>query len=146
MQGYFLFSLENAFALMCAIFAFSQGDRGERLGAIWLALDLAGGTIINFLRIDSPALHLLEDGIFAVGLLPLAVIYVSYWIGAVTLLAAGLFALEALYLINDWPADGGYMLTNNLLWIAVPLTFLVSGFCHYVRRKRRVDSTVAASG
>lgn len=148
MKAIILFAIEYVLAFGCAVFAFRQGARAERLGAIWLAIDLIGGAVINLLRIDSPTLHLLEDGVFAVGLLPLAIIYVSYWVGAATLLAAALFSLEALYLVNDWAVDDTYMMVNNGLWLALPLTFLISGVSNYLRRKRaehRRDGGVPAS-
>jgi hypothetical protein len=144
MKAFAVFAIEYLLAFGCAAFAFRQGDRPERLGAILLVIDLIGGATINLLRLDSPTLYLIEDGVFAVGLLPLAVIYVSYWIGAATLLAAALFSLEALYLVNDWTLDNTYMRINNGLWLALPLTFLISGICNWLRRRRDAASISAA--
>jgi hypothetical protein len=73
------------------------------------------------------------------------VIYVSYWIGVVTLLATGLFSLEALYLVNDWPKDIAYIWANNLLWLALPLVFFTSGIFNFLRQRRAKARPVGAA-
>lgn len=124
--------------IMCAsaAFAYNEGGRGDRLGAIWYGVNIVVGAGFNLVGLASPTAHLTSDGIFAIGLLPLAVIYASYWVGAVTLIAAALFSLEALYLINEWPIDAAYAAANNALCIAIPLVLLVSGVSNRWRRRR----------
>jgi hypothetical protein len=97
---------------------------------------MAVGAVLGFTGYDAPVVHLVEDGVFAVGLLPLAMIFVSYWIGLVTLIAAALFSLEAIYLLNDWPTDLTYAWVNNTLWLSVPLVFLSAGGANLLRKRR----------
>jgi hypothetical protein len=136
MQTYPLVAAEYLVMGACAAFAFKQGGRAEQLGATWFALNLAANIFTSVLGRDSPVVHLVEDGVFAVGLLPMAMIFVSYWIGLVTLIAAALFSLEALYLLNDWSADLTYAWVNNCLWLAVPLVFLSAGWTNFLRHRR----------
>lgn len=138
MQTYPLVAAEYAVMAVCAAFAYKQGDRAERLGAVWFALNLAVNiaTSIFGLGGDGAVIHLIEDGIFAIGLLPMAMIFVSYWIGLVTLIAAALFSLEAIYLLNDWSPDLTYAWVNNCLWLSVPLVFLSAGGAKYVKHRR----------
>jgi hypothetical protein len=138
MQTYPLVAAEYVVMGACAAFAYKQGDRAERLGAIWFALNLIVNiaTSVFGLGGDGAVIHLVEDGVFAVGLLPLAMIFVSYWIGLVTLIAAALFSLEAIYLLNDWPTDLTYAWVNNTLWLSVPLVFLSAGGANLLRKRR----------
>jgi hypothetical protein len=131
-----VFAIEYLIAGGCAAYAWWRGGRGEQLGAAWFAASLAGSLIANLLQLKSPTAHLVQDGIFAVGLLPLAVIFVSYWIGLVTLVAAALFSLEAIYLINDWKADPTYIAVNNALWAAVLLIYFSAGLSNHLRCRR----------
>lgn len=136
MLTYALVAAEYVLMVACAVFAFKQGDRAEQLGAAWFGLNMAVSAIANVLGHDAPVVHLVEDGIFAIGLLPLAMIFVSYWIGLVTLVASALFSLEALYLLNDWPTDNAYAWLNNTLWLSVPLVFLGAGGSNFLKNRR----------
>lgn len=153
MQTYPLVAAEYLMTVACAAFAYRQGGRAEQLGAAWFALNMVVGLVINIFGNDAPVFHLVEDGIFAVGLLPLAMIFVSYWIGLVTLIAAALFSLEAFYLLNDMPTDLAYAWVNNTLWFSLPLVFLSAGSANLLRRRREArlqrqgaDSTTDAAG
>lgn len=148
MQTYPLVAAEYAVMAASAAFAYKQGDRAEKLGAAWFALNLAVNiaTSVFGLGGDGPVVHLVEDGIFAVGLLPMAMIFVSYWIGLVTLIAAALFSLEALYLLNDWPTDLTYAWVNNTLWLAVPLVFLSAGGSMFFKHRREDRQRRKADG
>jgi len=149
MQTYPLVAAEYMVMAACAAFAFKQGDRAERLGAAWFATNMVVSAVFNFAGLDTPVVHLVEDGIFAVGLLPMAMIFVSYWIGLVTLIAAALFSLEAFYLLNDMPTDLTYAWVNNTLWLSVPLVYLSAGGSNFLkhrreaRRRREADMAAA---
>lgn len=136
MQAYPLVAAEYLMMGACAAFAYKQGDRAERLGAAWFATNMAVGSAVGFIGFDAPVVHLVEDGVFAVGLLPMAMIFVSYWIGLVTLIAAALFSLEAFYLLNDMPTDLAYAWVNNCLWLSVPLVFLSAGSAKFLEKRR----------
>jgi hypothetical protein len=136
MQTYVLLAVEFLASIACAVFAYVRGGRAERLGAVWFILNTTlsvGGYLAGF---NSPLVHLIEDGVYALGLLPLAMIFVSYWIGLVTFVAAALFVLEAVYLLNDWPTDLTYMWFNNCLWLLPPLIFLACGLANRSPKRR----------
>jgi len=130
----------NLFNLGCALLAYREGGLAERLGAVWLGCNTVIGAVLLILHLDSPVSHLIADGVFATGLLPLAVIFASYWIGVVTFAAAALFSLEAFYLINEWPVDRTFSQTNNVLMLSMPLVMLCSGVVNLWQRKRRERS------
>jgi hypothetical protein len=123
-------------ALGSAAFAYVHGERGDRVGALWYSVNVIVSGIFNLVGLSSPTAHLISDGIFATGLLPLAVIYASYWVGALTLIGAGLFALEAVYLIDERAIDLAYATANNALCIAVPIVLMISGGCNLWRSWR----------
>ncbi|CAN7415215.1 hypothetical protein LJR225_002660 [Phenylobacterium sp. LjRoot225] len=136
MHPYVIPLSENLLILGCALFAYREGGIAERIGSVWLACNTIVGSLLLVLRVDSLTTHLVADGVFATGLLPLAVIFASYWVGLVTLAASALFALEAVYLINDWPIDRLFANVNNGLAIAIPLVILCSGLANRRRRRR----------
>jgi hypothetical protein len=145
MQAFLLLIFECLFSCGCAVFAYSQGRTGERLGAALFVANTVVGVLASLAGLQSPLAHLVEDGSFALGLLPLAMIFVSYWIGLVTLIAAALFALEAIYLLNEWPADITYVWINNSLWLLVPVVFLISGVVNMRKRRAGHASNVCAA-
>lgn len=141
---YAIMAIEYAAMLACAAFAYRQGGRAEQIGAVWFSANMIISAAAYVSGFASPVVQLVEDGVFALGLLPLAMIYVSYWMGLLTFIAAALFSLEALYLLNDWQIDTTYIWVNNILWLSAPLVFLVCGFTN-VRRNRRKAREVEAS-
>jgi hypothetical protein len=120
-----------------AAFAFQQGERGDRLGAVWFAANVMFGGLFELFGLSSPTMHLVTDGVFATGLLPLAIIYASYWVGALCLIAAALFALEAVYLINEQVVDHTYAVANNALILSMPMVLYVSGGWNVFQRWRK---------
>lgn len=148
MQVDLILAIEYALVAACAGFAYSQGGRAERMGAIWFGANMAVSATAYIAGLASPVVQLVEDGIFALGLLPLAMIYVSYWMGLLTFVAAALFTLEAFYLLNDRPIDTLYLWVNNILWLSAPLILLVCGVANLRRKRRaaRAEREAAASG
>ncbi len=136
MHGFAVLALDNLVIAACAALAYRQGGRAERLGVIWLGGNMVLSAAAYLSNVASPTAHLVEDGLFALGLLPLAVIYVSYWIGMATLIATALFALEAAYLIDDRASDRTYVWINNCLWLALALVLLISGLTNLIRNRR----------
>ena len=130
------FLIQNVLIAGCAIFAYRQGGRAERLGAVWFGVNMIVGVTLGLSGWASPVVQLVEDGIFALGLLPLTMIYVSYWMGLLTLIAAALFSLEAAYLLNDRPVDNLYIWVNNLLWLAAPLVLLSCGITNWRHNRK----------
>jgi hypothetical protein len=140
MQGYIIVAIEYLIVLASGIFAYRQGGLPERLGLIWWGVNIVVGVLLTTANLDTPLSHLILDGVFAIGLLPLAMIFVSYWIGAVTLISAALFGLEAVYLLNDRPIDPVYAWVNNSLLLLIPAAFLSSGFVNIYRRSAKATA------
>jgi hypothetical protein len=128
---------------VAAAFAFQQGERGDRLGAVWFCANILFGGLFELLGLSSPTMHLVTDGIFATGLLPLAIIYASYWVGALCLIASALFTLEAVYLIDERAIDHAYAIANNALLLSTPAVLMISGGWHVFQRwQKRRGATV----
>jgi len=116
-------------------FAFAVGHAPERRGALWLIVNYVVDTALVAGGWKSPTLSLVLDGIYATGFLPLAIIYVSWWAGALALLAAGIFSLEAAYLMQDRAIDGLYNVINDSVTLAIALTFLACGIVSLRNRR-----------
>jgi hypothetical protein len=126
--------------LGAAVFAYATGGSGERRAAIWWGGNYIVTTIVVAAGWGSPTVQLVLDGICATGFLPLAIFYVSWWAGAVALLSAALFGLEAAYLLSDQKVDLLYMQVNNLITLATGLVFLVCGAANLHARRRYARS------
>ena len=122
--------------LSFAAFAFATGGEAERRGAVWFSVNYLIGTGLGLAGWQSPTVTLVLDGVYATGLLPLAIIYVSWWVGAMTLLAAAAFSLEAAYLIQDLPTNGFYVLCTDAITAAIGLVFLGSGAANWLCQRR----------
>jgi hypothetical protein len=135
---------------VCVVFAYLKGGPAERRAALWWGVNWLVGTLFVAINLNSPTLQLIIDGICATGFLPLAVLDVSWVAGAVALLSAITFTLEAAYLLDDRKIDGFYIATNNALTTAIAFVFLASGLLNHVRRRRRAaeasPSVTAAAG
>ena len=122
----FLYFVENAITLAICLFAIRAGGRAERLAGFWLGASITVYVLLMALRQASPTLSLVNDGVFAVGLLPLAMIFVSWGIGVMTLIQAFSFAVEAFYLLTDRPIDPLYVALTNWAGVFISLTLLGS--------------------
>ena len=145
MLRYCIFAGQVLLLLSCAGFSFAMGGVAERRGVIWWCLNYLIGTALVLAGWKSPTGSLILDGIYATGLLPLAMIYVGWSVGALTLLAAAAFSLEAFYLIQDLPVDGFYSLWNNIIAAGTGVVFLASGLSNWIccRRLRPTNSPAA---
>ena len=136
MHNYAYVAVDYLFMLGGASFAYKHGGTAERFGAMWYALNTCLSAAMTVFSPDSPTAHLVSDGTFAIGILPLAMIYVSYEMGLIALISAALFSLEAVYLINDRPADLFYAWSNNVLCLLIPIVFWGGGFIARARSRR----------
>jgi hypothetical protein len=130
----------------CAAVAYAAGGVPERRGALWFAANYALGSVLLAVRWDSPTTTFVLDAIYAIGLLPLAIIYVSWWVGAMTLIAAAAFSLEAVYLIQEWPSDRLYLICTNMVAGGTASILLMSGLTNLVGRRRAQAQASTKSG
>jgi hypothetical protein len=116
--------------------AIRWGDRTIRQAAIWISANIAIHTCLSIGGVASPTLHLINDGIYATGLLPLAFFSVSPTIGVLALLACGSFVLQSFYLLAEKPTDWTFTHVNDAINAGYLLTF-VAGTIASVRSRRR---------
>jgi hypothetical protein len=116
--------------------AIKYGDRVIRLAAIWMSVNIVLHMAVSRGQLSSATLHLVADGVFATGLLPLAFFSVSPWIGLLTLLACGGFVHQSAYLLNDLPTGRAFAYVNDAIVVGCLLTIL-AGTIASVRGRRR---------
>jgi hypothetical protein len=118
-----------------------KGSAAERLGGgVVLANLLCTVLVSAFLPADSRAVgELVVDGLTALGLLAIVLLYGSLWLGGVMLLYAVLFTLHAYYFVTERANDRLHAIVNNLDTIGVTL-FLVTGTLVAWRRRTRAEA------
>jgi hypothetical protein len=131
----FIYILENVLTLAICLLAFRSGDMPERLAGLWLAANISVYALIATHEGASATLSLINDGVYSVGLLPLAMIYVSWGIGVMTLIQACSFAIQAFYLLSDRAVDQTYLVLTNIAAIGVTLTLLGSTVASILHRR-----------
>ena len=107
-------------AIVCA-FAFLRGGVAERTAAIIIILVAALSALTRFwLQMDASLVpRLIFDGIAALGFLYLAVRFGSLWIGAIMLIQAFQFSLQAYYFVLERPHDLFYVVANNVNFLGI---------------------------
>lgn len=132
------------FSLLICLFAFLKGGPAERIGAaVILANLLAGLATEAFIRTQLVVLSI--DGLTAVVLLVLAVRFASLWLGAVMLLYALQFGLQAFYLVMERPRDVLHVVINNVDFFSVSLCLAAGTILAWRRRARLAGERAAVS-
>jgi hypothetical protein len=140
----FLIIFTIAAQLLIFGFAIKCGDRVLRLGAIWISINILVHTVLTVSGLRSPTFHLINDGVFATGLLPLAFFSVSPSVGVLALLACGSFILQSSYLLTDRHTDAVFIQVNDAINVGYLLTFLIGTIAAVVsRRRERAESAPA---
>ena len=125
-----------AFSLLSCMFALVKGGTAERLGASVILANLV--LMFGLQAILPPStmsvVQLGLDAVTAVALLGLAVLYASFWLGAVMMLYAAQFALHAYYFVSERPVDLFHARVNNLDFFAISVA-LVLGTLFASRKK-----------
>ncbi|MFY8142426.1 MAG: hypothetical protein ACOVMT_00905 [Caulobacter sp.] len=123
-----LFLINWLLVAAACIGAWRWGERPERGGAL-LTVAIFAGFALASLMPDKEAvrgIYLVLDGLFALGLLLLALRHATRWLGIAVLLQGVQFSLHAYYLVADKNYDNFYILVNNLVTFGV-LTSLLAG-------------------
>jgi hypothetical protein len=122
------------------LFAFWKGDRAERIaGALILAnlaLSVAGDFVFGRAM---PLVQLIGDGVTALGLLALALLYASLWLGGAMLLYAVQFSLHSYYFVSNRPVDILHAVINNFDFMGVLLCLAVGTAISARRRATRTQ-------
>lgn len=154
MSPLLLFSL--GLLLGTCLLAWRVGDRPEREGAVlyafaWLVFDLIliGSHRLGLGRTEqfSILLNLLSDLVLAIGLLVIALKYMSLWLGAAMWIQSLCFVIHALMLDGESAGQRIYISATNLLSFAVLGCLLFGSLVSWRRRvKARRGSTQDDTG
>jgi hypothetical protein len=122
------------------IFSLWKGGAAERFGgAIVLANLLAAMLIGNAQPLGSePVAELVVDGLTAVGLLGVVLVYGSLWLGGAMLLYAIQFTLHAFYFVSERAPDTLHAVVNNLDSLGITLCLIVGTAIAWRRRSKAV--------
>ncbi len=124
--------------LAACLTAWRLGGKPERQGALLVL-------VMSFLASFPPLIpdrdlsrlaFLTLDGLFAGGLLLLALRYARAWLGVAVLLQGVQFSLHAYYLVADRRYDYTYGLVNNLVSLGVLCSLVVGSILAWRARKR----------
>lgn len=125
----------TALALGVCGIAFWTGEAPERWAAGLLSLSIVPAIISSSFHIpDFPMVELFGDGLTALGLLALTVIYGRLWLGAALLFQAAQFTLHSFYLVTERPNDLIHAVANNVNFLGIMLS-LALGTAFAVRRR-----------
>jgi hypothetical protein len=119
-----------------------KGSPAERLGgAVVLANLLLTALVAAFLPAESRGVgELVVDGLTAVALLVVVLIYSSLWLGGVMLLYAALFTLHAFYFVTERVHDRLHAIVNNLDTIGVTICLVIGTAVAWRHRARQVTA------
>ena len=134
----------DVLATLTCLFAFWKGGRAERFGAAIIL-----GNLVTYIVNETflwghlqgqQIISLVIDGVTAVSLLAVALIFASFWLGAVMLLYALQFSLHAFYFVTDRPRDTLHSIVNNTIFFAVCGCLIAGTALVWRRRRRTVDA------
>jgi hypothetical protein len=112
--------------LVC-LAAWVKGGASERLAAVLVFSAMFANLAIHALapKALQSFLFLGLDGVIALGLLLLALRYMSFWLGGAVMLQAVQFSLHAYYLVTEMRHDRNYAVVNNLVTYGLLLLILL---------------------
>ena len=109
------------------LFALWKGGQAERLGGGLILANALLGNLGDFFfpHADLAVVWLVGDGVTAVGLLVVAVVYASFWLGGVMILYAILFTLHSFYFVTQREVDLFHARVNNLDFLAISVCLAI---------------------
>ncbi|MBS0361064.1 MAG: hypothetical protein JSR98_06765 [Proteobacteria bacterium] len=132
---------------LACLFALWKGGRSERIGAaiIWanIIAYVVNETLLWGHLQAQQVTSLVIDGVTAAALLAVALIFASFWLGAVMLFYALQFSLHAFYFVTERPRDTLHAILNNIIFFAVIFCLLAGALLAW--RRRVVNSGAAAT-
>ncbi|WP_372786865.1 hypothetical protein [Phenylobacterium sp.] len=128
----------SLFGLLGCLFSLWKGGPPERIGgAVVLATLLLTILATTFLPVGvQPIAELVIDGLAALGLLGVVLIYGSLWLGGAMLLYATQFSLYAYYFVAERPNDRFHAIVNNLDFMGITLCLIIGTAVAWRRRVR----------
>jgi len=121
------------------LFSLWKGGPAERVGGgVVLASLLLTILATTFLPVGAqPIAELVIDGLAALALLAVVLIYSSLWLGGAMLLYAAQFSLYAYYFVTERPNDRLHAIVNNADFMGITF-FLVIGTAVAWRARARM--------
>lgn len=118
------------------LFALWKGGQAERFGAGLILTNALLSTVgdLLFPHADLAILWLIADGLTAVGLLVVAVVYASFWLGGVMLLYAILFTLHSFYFVTGREVDLFHARVNNADFLGISVCLAIGTIIAWRRR------------
>lgn len=128
------------------LLALWKGGQAERIGA---GLILANALLSSvgdllFPHMDLAVLWLVGDGLTALGLLIVAVVYASFWLGGVMILYAILFTLHSFYFVTNREVDLFHARVNNLDFLGISICLAIGTIIAWRRRIAARKAAAAA--
>ena len=124
------------FGLLGCLFSLWKGGPPERVGGgVVLATLLLTILAATFLPVGGqPIAELVIDGLAALALLAVVLIYGSLWLGGAMLLYAAQFTLYAYYFVAERPNDRFHAVVNNADFMGITLCLIVGTAVAWRRR------------
>jgi len=121
------------------LFSLWKGGPAERVGGgVVLATLLLTILATTFLSVGvQPIAELVIDGLAALALLAVVLIYGSLWLGGAMLLYAAQFSLYSFYFVTERPNDRLHAIVNNADFMGITF-FLVIGTAMAWRARARI--------
>jgi hypothetical protein len=126
----------SLFGLAGCLFSLWKGGPPERVGGgVVLATLLLTILATTFLPVGGqPIAELVIDGMAALALLAVVLIYGSLWLGGAMLLYAAQFSLYAYYFVAEKPNDRFHAIVNNCDFIGITACLIIGTAVAWRRR------------
>jgi hypothetical protein len=124
--------------LLGCLLSLWKGGAPERIGgAVVLATLLLTILAMTFLPPGGqPIAELVIDGLAALSLLGVVLLYGSLWLGGAMLLYAAQFSLYAYYFVTERPNDRFHAIVNNLDFSGITWCLIIGTLVAWRRRAR----------
>jgi hypothetical protein len=135
----------TAFCLAGVLFAALRGGKAERLGAAVVVLNIViGFASYRILPEWVGVVRFVNDGLAAVIMLGITVIYGALWMGGVMLFYAAQFSLHAYYFVTD-RADGDrlHAIINNVDFSGIVWCLIIGTAVAWRRRAKLAKAAPA---
>lgn len=122
------------FGVAVCLLAFVKGRLPERVAAAIILANFVTATA-SYSVGHSMLIDLMIDGITAMALLPLTIHYASFWLGAVMLIYATQFGMDAFYLVLEQRPGPWHSTINNANSFAINLALAWGVVTGWTRRR-----------
>jgi len=139
------FLLTSIFCVAGLVFAAWKGSAAERIAAGIVTANLILGVISYWLLPDFVGtIRFFNDGLAAVALLGVTIVYGALWMGGVMLFYAAQFSLHAYYFVTDRAdADRLHAIINNVDFSGIVWCLIIGTAVAWRRRAKLIKAASA---